>query len=114
MPACPAGHDSSATDFCDICGMRIGGVAASPASPASAAVQAAPAPPAPGQAAPARAVAAEPCPQCGTERTGQFCEGCGFDFRSGTPARTAAQPGTTTALDPASAAATGSGQAPAP
>src|SRR5215472_2603662 len=104
MPACPAGHDSSATDFCDVCGMRIGGVAASPASPASAAVQ----------AAPARAVPAEPCPQCGTERTGQFCEGCGFDFRSGTPASAAAQPGTTTALDPASAAATGSGQATAP
>jgi FHA domain len=25
MPACPAGHDSSATDFCDTCGMRIDG-----------------------------------------------------------------------------------------
>ena len=31
MPACPAGHESSASDFCDVCGMRIG------ASPAAAA-----------------------------------------------------------------------------
>src|SRR5262249_8650459 len=32
---------------------------------------------------------AEPCPLCGTERRGQFCEGCGYDFRTGTPPRSA-------------------------
>ena len=31
MPACPAGHESSASDFCDVCGMRIGAPAGSPA-----------------------------------------------------------------------------------
>jgi FHA domain len=97
MPVCPAGHDSSATDFCDVCGMRIGGAAA--ASPASAASQA---------SGSVQAAPAEPCPQCGTERTGQFCEGCGFDFSSGTPARTAAPASTITGQDPAGAPTTGS------
>ena len=27
MPTCPAGHDSTDPDFCDVCGMRIGGPA---------------------------------------------------------------------------------------
>src|SRR5260370_1427993 len=33
MPACPAGHDSSAPDFCDVCGMRVGGGGAGPRHP---------------------------------------------------------------------------------
>jgi hypothetical protein len=100
MPACPAGHDSSATDFCDVCGMRIGGAAAGSASPSGGAgptsggVSATTASAGSGSAAAGTAQAApgEPCPQCGTERTGQFCEGCGFDFSTRTPARTAAPP----------------------
>src|SRR5215813_13620616 len=87
MPACPAGHDSSATDFCDVCGMRIGGAAAGFASQASGV-----SPASVGAAAAAQAAPGEPCPQCGTERTGQFCEGCGFDFSTRTPARTNAPP----------------------
>src|SRR5215469_13187179 len=86
MPTCPSGHDSAATDFCDVCGMRMDGAAPAPvpspaAAPSSAAVPAAP------------EAAGEPCPQCGTPRTGQFCEVCGFSFASGTapqPARSAA------------------------
>src|SRR5262245_18142515 len=98
MPACPAGHDSSATDFCDVCGMRIDGAAAGSASEARGALPAsgsasssaasAGAGPAPAGATPA--APGEPCPQCGTERTGQFCEGCGFDFSTRTPAQKAA------------------------
>src|SRR5260221_14152386 len=79
MPACPVGHDSAATDFCDVCGMRIGGPPPGPASQS-------------GSAGSVQATQAEPCPQCGTERSGQFCEGCGFDFSSGTPAGTTAPP----------------------
>ena len=45
------------------------------------------------------AVPAEPCPQCGAARTGQFCEVCGFNFASGTAPV---------------AAATGSGARPGP
>ena len=70
MALCPNGHDSASDDFCDVCGMRIGG---SPATSPSAAVSAAPRPD------PAHS-AAETCPRCGTPRTGQFCEACGFNF----------------------------------
>jgi FHA domain len=72
MPTCPAGHDSTDADFCDVCGMRIGGPA-----PASGPVPAPDAAPAAPDAGP------EACPQCGTARSGQFCEGCGHDFASG-------------------------------
>jgi hypothetical protein len=80
MPTCPAGHESTSTDFCDNCGMRIGASpappVATPSAAASAGVAAAAGPP---------PLPAEPCPQCGTARSGQFCEACGFDFVSGTP-----------------------------
>jgi FHA domain len=32
---------------------------------------------------------AEPCPQCGTPRSGRFCEVCRFDFATGVPANSA-------------------------
>src|SRR5215470_12185015 len=78
MPTCPAGHDSTDADFCDTCGMRIGGPAPAPApTPDDAQAPA----PATEPAAPA-----EPCPNCGTGRAGLFCEACGYDFSSGLPA----------------------------
>jgi hypothetical protein len=86
MPICPDGHDSTDPDFCDICGIRIGGAPASgsaasgSAASGSAASGAGPAP-APASAAPGGA--AEPCPQCGAARSGQFCETCGYDFVTG-------------------------------
>jgi hypothetical protein len=96
MTACPSGHDSASTDFCDVCGMRMDGAAAGPV-PAPAAVPGSSGVDAPGldAAAPAGypaapAVPAEPCPQCGAGRTGQFCEVCGFDFASGKAPRPAA------------------------
>ncbi len=86
MPTCPAGHESASSDFCDNCGMRIGGATpASAAAPASAPLPASPSAP---SAPSAPAASAEPCPQCGTARTGQFCEACGFDFASGRPLST--------------------------
>src|SRR5947207_8748035 len=60
MPTCPAGHTSASSDFCDVCGMRIG-------APASAQPQEPQEP-------------AEPCPHCGAARSGRFWESCGFDF----------------------------------
>src|SRR5438876_5541964 len=81
MAVCPNGHDSASDDFCDTCGMRIGG-GPPPGSPqpGSRATGSSPAPsPAwPDPAAPASA--AEPCPRCGTPRNGQFCEACGYNF----------------------------------
>jgi len=95
MPTCPAGHESTDSDFCDVCGMRIGG-AAPAAAPASGPVSApdaasAPAPDA-GPAPAAPDTVAVTCPQCGTTKTGQFCETCGYDFASGKPATRPAKP----------------------
>ena len=89
MPTCPAGHDSTDPDFCDVCGMRIGAPATG-AAPTPGTAPADPAAPAQADsgAAPASATAGadsagEPCPQCGSPRSGQFCETCGYDFVSG-------------------------------
>ena len=35
MAVCPNGHDSASDDFCDVCGMRIGGNPANLANPAN-------------------------------------------------------------------------------
>jgi hypothetical protein len=85
MATCPAGHESASTDFCDTCGIRIGGPARSAAAqppggtgPPGAATAAGPAGLAP-------ETAGQPCPRCGTARSGQFCEACGYDFSSGRP-----------------------------
>jgi hypothetical protein len=84
MAVCPNGHDSASDDFCDTCGMRIGG-SPPPGSPqpgsratGSSPASGAPSPAWPDPAAPASA--AEPCPRCGTPRNGQFCEACGYNF----------------------------------
>ena len=82
MAVCPNGHDSVSDDFCDTCGMRIGG-SPPPGSPqpGSHATGSPPASGAPSSARPDPAAsAAEPCPRCGTPRNGQFCEACGHNF----------------------------------
>jgi hypothetical protein len=82
MSTCPAGHTSATSDFCDVCGIRIGDPASVPAAPPAAFPKAQPsAPTAP----------AGPCPHCGAARSGRFCEFCGFDFEAaGGPASAAA------------------------
>lgn len=90
MARCPNGHESTWDDYCSSCGAAMGGSAAPPA--ASAAASAAPdETPAPDPAAPD--VGSGACPNCGETRhvTDVFCEGCGYDFASGTlPAAPAA------------------------
>jgi hypothetical protein len=63
MAHCPDGHESTSTDFCDVCGRLMAGTAPPPT-------------PDPGNGA-------ETCPVCGEPRTGRFCEGCSYDFVSG-------------------------------
>jgi hypothetical protein len=76
---CPAGHESSTDDYCDVCGAAI-------APPAAAAGPAA-APGAEDEAAAETAppVAGTACPSCGAARApgDAFCEVCGLDFATG-------------------------------
>jgi hypothetical protein len=104
---CPNGHDSTATDYCDVCGVPIaqeggasaaatpGGVSGSPGSVAGAAGAAGAAGTAPdagpeGEASSAEAATQE-CPHCGThnDSAALFCEACGYDFTTGTMPRPA-------------------------
>jgi hypothetical protein len=57
MPACPAGHDSTTDDYCDVCGAAIAD-------------------------APAVVPEDRTCAACGTPFTGRFCEECGHDSLS--------------------------------
>jgi FHA domain len=131
MPSCPVGHESAADDYCDQCGRRMGGAPETSSVPGGSAARGGPASPglaasassngqasggtANGSAAPGEP-AAQPCPECGTPRSGRFCEVCRFDFVSGTP--TAPHPGpepqaATPAGGPASAPPPASPQGPA-
>ncbi len=94
MATCPKGHTSTATDYCDECGAPLGGPVSAPAAV-----------PAPPSAPPAAHPAApepdgEPCAECGTPRTGRFCEVCGHDFLA-----VAADPTPPAAASPAAAPA---------
>lgn len=65
---CPNGHQSTSTDYCDICGSPI----ESSAPPASAPT-------------PAVAATTTTCPHCGAPASSLalFCETCGYDFTTG-------------------------------
>jgi FHA domain len=82
---CPQGHESTTSDFCDVCGEPIGAAAVSaPAAPSSAT---------PSSSGPESALTLDPpataplqqCPNCGGTNPGDalFCEECGYDFTTG-------------------------------
>ena len=79
MAVCPNGHDSASDDFCDTCGMRIGG-SPPPGVPATGTSSASGAPSSAWPDPSGPVSAADPCPRCGTARSGQFCEACGYNF----------------------------------
>ncbi len=89
---CPAGHDSTADDYCDVCGMPIDATAVLPAagpgagSPDAGATSAGP--------APSAAPGGQACPNCGTANVvdALFCESCGYDFTTGSMPRPLAPP----------------------
>ncbi len=83
---CPAGHDSTADDYCDVCGMPIEATAVIPAAAGSGAAASAPASSAP-SASPA--ATGQPSPHCGTANVAEalFCESCGYDFTTGSMPR---------------------------
>ncbi|MEC3957570.1 FHA domain-containing protein [Nocardia sp. CDC153] len=61
MAYCTEGHESTATDYCDICGAPVNGQ--SPTATPQTAL----------------------CPNCGTPSEGRFCENCGHDSALPTP-----------------------------
>jgi len=107
--SCPNGHVSDSTDYCDVCGAPMDqSTAAGASSPSGSGPAPAPSGDAPGPA-PATAStpdapdaagtgSTQPCPNCGLVNTADalFCEGCGYDFTTGTMPRAAAP---TSALD---------------
>src|SRR5215469_15569652 len=106
MAACPAGHDSAATDYCDVCGMRMempGKAAPGGQDEPGGQMTGA-------QATAAHVTAATPpgqsgqlCPRCGAVRSGRFCEGCGLDLDAPMPPASAmaAMPAVSPAAPPA-------------
>ncbi|GAA5079291.1 hypothetical protein HNP84_009869 [Thermocatellispora tengchongensis] len=72
MATCPDGHESGATDYCDVCGTMMSGSAAPAAASASASAPSS----GPGTGGEGRTS----CPDCQAPRTGRFCEECGYDF----------------------------------
>jgi hypothetical protein len=78
--ACPRGHESQATDYCDQCGAPIG---APPLTAGTTHVV-----PTVDEVDTSPAARREPCPVCGAPRSGddRYCEGCGFDFHGPPPA----------------------------
>jgi hypothetical protein len=76
--ACPAGHPSTTTDYCDVCG-----------APMTGSTQAAPEPEVlPSEVPPSevRPPEIQRCANCGEVREGRFCEMCGFDSELPGPA----------------------------
>lgn len=81
MPStCPAGHSSTADDYCDVCGVPIpaGAQGVDAAAPSTA------------TSAPA-APEGLSCPNCAVANLPEalFCEACGYDFTTGTMPRSA-------------------------
>ncbi|KQW53631.1 phosphopeptide-binding protein [Nocardioides sp. Root1257] len=81
MSTCPAGHETTATDYCDTCGIAMD------ATPAPA-----PAPTEPSTTV--EAAVSGTCPNCSATNPANalFCEACGYDFTTGSMPRPAAPP----------------------
>jgi pSer/pThr/pTyr-binding forkhead associated (FHA) protein len=94
MTACPVGHDSVATDYCDVCGRRMD-AAGSQATAVQATAAYVTSSPATGQNA-------QLCPRCGAARSGRFCEGCGLDLDAPMPPAPPSRPPTPPTSTPTS------------
>lgn len=74
---CPVGHESTATDYCDTCGVAMGAAPTSTLSPDDT-----------GMLPTTEALApplTDTCPSCATTNptNALFCENCGYDFTTG-------------------------------
>ena len=82
--SCPQGHASATSDYCDQCGAKIDG------SSAGQITEVLEIPPADVTSI----TEADRCPDCGAPNVAsdRFCEGCGYDFETGTPGETSTSP----------------------
>jgi hypothetical protein len=87
MAICPAGHQTTARDFCDTCGLPV------PAGAPATALAAVPEPSTPVVSGPVI------CPNCKTPNVADalFCEACGYDFTTGSMPDAATVPAVDTA-----------------
>lgn len=78
MNVCPAGHDTAATDYCDVCGIAMGDQPAPSADDTGTQPVVTPAAP-----------DTTSCPNCSAANPANalFCEACGYDFTTGTMPR---------------------------
>ena len=74
MAICPAGHDSAAADYCDLCGIRMGSQVMAPVAPGPGMSSAPDFAHSPGP----------PCPRCGESGFARFCESCGYPLDEST------------------------------
>lgn len=83
---CPNGHPTESSDYCDTCGAPIGEAPPPDASSSSSA------PDLPAPSGATSSATTQPCPNCELVNTSDalFCEGCGYDFTTGTMPRQAA------------------------
>lgn len=81
--ACPRGHQSETTDYCDQCGALIAGGAPSGGTGGRSTQVL----PVVEEADTSPAARREPCPACGARRSGddRYCESCGYDFLAPPP-----------------------------
>ena len=104
---CPAGHDSVADDYCDVCGLPIpaGGGASNADAAAPADVPADSSADSSGSTPPDTTAA---CPNCQATNppNALFCEACGYDFTTGSLPRPVTPPTIDSVLDLGSPKAT--------
>jgi hypothetical protein len=101
MAVCSKGHQSTADDYCDVCGTPMAGADVTSVASGSAA-----------KAPPAAAKAT--CPACGTPLEARFCERCGHDSLAPAPAASTVDPPAPTPAAPAAPAQPGPAAQPAP
>jgi hypothetical protein len=110
---CPAGHESTSVDYCDVCGVPIEPAASTPpvetSPPVESAASASPVETSPPiESAPTPAAASKECANCGAANPPDalFCEDCGYDFTTGQLPSTQASSATPTPQPPNATPAT--------